>query len=584
MNLSLRPEHLKRYKDFALLLWKYGRRDLVARAGLNELLPQEPDDSVASVPEARELARDVERLGPTYIKLAQLLSTRPDIIPPVYADALTRLQDNVEPFGFAEVQKILDEDIGARLSKVFERIEPQPLAAASLAQVHYALLRDGRAVALKIQRPGIREQVLDDLESLGELAAFLEEHTQFGSRFGITALFHEFRKSMLRELDFRQEALHLVTIGNNLKEIPEIVIPQPIMAYTSSRLLTMQFIAGTKITTLSPLARLELDGERLADALFKAYLKQMLRDGLFHADPHPGNVFFVDGPIGGAASSAAHPKIGGAASSAAHPKIALIDLGMVARLRPALQDRLLQLLLAVADNRPDDALKVLLLIAEEREGADEAGFRRAVADIIGQHMEVQLARPQVGRAVLMLLKVAAEHGVRLPPELAMIGKTLLNLDEIGLTLAPRFDTNAAVRRHAAAITQEQMTRDFSLASVFSTAVELKNFVQHLPGRINRILDRLADNDFEIKVEALDEARLMEGMQKVANRITLGLVLAALIVGAALLMRVETTFHLFGYPGLAILLFLGAAVGGVGLVLTILVNDIRARRSRGRGRN
>jgi len=557
VNLSLRPEHLKRYKDFALLLWKYGRRDLVARAGLNELLPQEPDERTASVPEAEELARDVERLGPTYIKLGQLLSTRPDIVPPAYAEALTRLQDDVRPFAFAEVEKILGEDIGARLSKVFQRIEPQPVAAASLSQVHYAVLRDGRAVALKVQRPGIREQVLDDLEALGELAAFLEEHTQFGSRFGITGLFHEFRKSMLRELDFRQEALHLVTIGNNLKEIPEIVVPQPIMAYTSSRLLTMQFIPGTKVTALSPLARLELDGERLADALFRAYLKQMLRDGFFHADPHPGNVFLVD------------------------HRIALIDLGMVARLRPALQDRLLQLLLAVSDNRPDDALKVLLLIAEEREEADEAGFRRAVADIIGQHMEVQLARPQVGRAVLMLLKVAAEHGIRLPPEIAMIGKTLLNLDEIGLTLAPRFDTNAAVRRHAAAITQEQMTRDFSLGSFFSTAVELKNFVQHLPGRVNRILDRLADNDFEIKVDALDEARLMEGMQKVANRITLGLVLAALIIGAALLMRVETSFHLFGYPGLAMLLFLGAAVGGVGLVFTILLNDIRARRIRRR---
>src|SRR5207248_11375409 len=188
-----------------------------------------------------------------------------------------------------------------------------------------------------------------------------------------------FRKSMLRELDFRQEALHLVTIGNNLREIPEIVIPQPIMSYSSSRVLTMQFIPGTKVTALSPLARLEIDGERLADALFRAYLKQMLSDGLFHADPHPGNVFLVDG------------------------RIALIDLGMVARVRPALQDRLLQLLLAVSDNRPDDAVKVLLLIAEQREGADQAGFRRAVADIIGQHQAVSMQRSQVGRAGLMWL-------------------------------------------------------------------------------------------------------------------------------------------------------------------------------------
>ena len=557
MNLSLRPEHLKRYKDFARLLFKYGRRDLVTRAGLNELLPQEVEDDEARIPEARELARDVEKLGPTYIKLAQLLSTRPDIIPPVYADALARLQDEVEAFSYAEVEKILTDELGVRLSKAFETIEPEPVAAASIAQVHYARLRDGRAVALKIQRPGIREQVLDDLEALGEVAAFLDEHTEVGRRFGLALLFEEFRKSMLRELDFRQEALHLVTIGNNLKEIREIVIPQPVMTYSTSRVLTMEFIPGVKITKLSPLARLELDGDRLADALFRAYLKQMLRDGLFHADPHPGNVFLID------------------------QRIALIDLGMVARVRPALQDRLLQLLLSVSDNRPDEAVKVLLLVAEQREGADTAGFRRGVADILGQHQEVAMQRPQVGRAVLMLLKVAADHGIRLPPELAMIGKTLLNLDEIGLTLAPRFDANAAIRRHAADITQEQIVRDFSLGSFFSTAVELKNFVQHLPGRINRILDRLADNEFAVKVNAIDETRLMEGMQKVANRIATGLVLAALIVGAALLMRVETSFRLFGYPGIAILLFLAAAIGGLGLVFTIMVNDIRARRGRGR---
>ncbi|HYL89694.1 MAG TPA: AarF/UbiB family protein [Burkholderiales bacterium] len=553
MNLSLRPEHLKRYKDFALLLFKYGRRDLVARAGLNELLPEEAEHDEERIPEARELARDVEKLGPTYIKLAQLLSTRPDIIPPVYADALARLQDHVAPFPYQEVEKILTEELGVRLSKAFERIDPKPIAAASIGQVHYAVLRSGREVALKVQRPGIREQVLDDLEALGEVAAFLDAHTEFGQRFGVRLLLEEFRKSMLRELDYRQEALHLVTIGNNLKEIPEIVIPQPVTAYSTSRLLTMEFVAGTKITALGPLARMELDGERLADALFRAYLKQMLRDGLFHADPHPGNVFLVDG------------------------KIALIDLGMVARIRPALQDRLLQLLLALSDNRPDEAVKVLLLVAEQRDGANQAGFRRGVAEIIGQHQEVALARPQVGRAVLMLLKVAAENGIHLPPELAMIGKTLLNLDEIGLTLAPRFDANAAVRRHAADITHEQVLRDFSIGSIFSTAVELKNFVQHLPGRVNRILDRLADNEFAMRVDAIDEARLMEGLQKVANRIATGLVLAALIVGAALLMRVETSFRLFGYPGLAILLFLAAAIGGLWLVGTILVNDIRSRR-------
>ena len=556
MNLSLRPEHLKRYKDFALLLFRYGRKDLVARAGLSDLLPQEVDeDFEAQIPEARELAKDVERLGPTYIKLAQLLSTRPDIIPQAYCEALARLQDDVAPFPFEEVEKILHEDLDVRLSRAFARIDPKPIAAASIAQVHYAELRDGRAVALKVQRPGIREQVLDDLEALGEMANFIDSHTEFGRRFGVGPLFDEFRRSLLRELDFRQEALHLVTIGNNLREIEEIVIPRPVMAYTSSRLLTMEFIAGTKVTKLSPLARLEIDGDRLADALFRAYLKQMLHDGLFHADPHPGNVFLVGN------------------------KIALIDLGMVARVRPALQDRLLQLLLCVAENRPDEAVKILLMLAEEREDSDTAAFRRGVADIIGQHQELSAHHPQVGRAVLMLLKMAAENGIRLPPELAMIGKTLLNLDEIGCTLAPRFDTNAAIRRHAADITREQVMRDISIGSIFTTAVELKNFVQNLPGRVNRILDRLANNELEMKVDAIDEVRLMEGMQKVANRIATGLILASLIIGAALVMRVDTDFRIFGYPGLAILLFLAAAICASGLLLSILVNDIKAKRRR-----
>jgi predicted unusual protein kinase regulating ubiquinone biosynthesis (AarF/ABC1/UbiB family) len=550
--LSLKPEHLRRYKDLAVLLMKYGRGDLVRRAGIEDLLPQEDNGRERAAPQAGQFAADIEKLGPTFIKLGQLLSTRPDIVPPAYAEALARLQDRCEPVPFGEIEAILEEDLGVRLSKAFASVDSQPLATASIAQVHRAVLRDGREVALKIQRPGIREQVLGDLEAMREMAHFLAAHTAFGERFGIGLIFEEFRKTMLRELDFRQEALHLLTIGENLKEIPEIAIPQPLLAYSSSRVLAMELVAGTKITAVSALAMIEIDGERLADALFRAYLKQMLRDGLFHADPHPGNVFLSDG------------------------RIALIDLGMVARLTPELQSRLLQLLLALSDNRADDAAKVLMLLGQCREDADEAGLRRAVNEIIGQHQELALRRPQVGRAVLLLLKAAADNGVRLPPELAVIGKTLLNLDEIGMALAPRFDPNAAIRRHAAEITEEQLGRDVSLASLFSAAVEMKNFVQHLPARLNRILERLADNQFSVRVDAIDEARLMEGMQKVANRIATGLVLAALIVGAALLMDVPTSFRLFGYPGVAILLFLAAAAGGVALVLVILVSDIRRK--------
>ena len=553
MALSLKPQHLKRYKDIALLLFKYGHGDVFKRAGLAELLPEEGSGAGGNAPAADELADDVEALGPTFIKLGQLLSTRPDIVPQAYADALTRLQDHCEPIAFEDIEKILEAELGVRLSKAFASIDSKPLAAASIAQVHRATLRDGREVALKVQRPGIREQVATDLDALGEIAQFLQAHTDAGERYSLAQLFDEFRKSMLRELDFRQEALHLKRIGRNLAEIPEIVIPRPIDDFSTSRVLTMDYIAGTKITELSPLTMLEIDGEYLTDALFRAYLKQMLRDGIFHADPHPGNVFLVDG------------------------KIALIDLGMVARITPALQSSLLQLFLAIGENRADDAVKTLLLIGQVREDADRMAFERDVADIIAQHQDLDFAEPQIGRAVLMLMQIAAKNGIRMPPELAMIGKTLLNLDKIGHTLAPHFDPNAAIRRHASEITQEQIKKDLSMGNLFNAVVDLKNFVTHLPGRINRILDLVADNNFRIKVDTIDEATIMEGLQKVANRIALGLLLAALIIGAALLMRVETEFRLFGYPGLAILLFLGAAACGIGLVFTILISDIRSNK-------
>jgi len=552
MALSLKPEHLRHYKNLALLLFRYGRRDVVARAGLNELLPQEPERNEHAEATAEQLAADIERLGPTYIKLGQLLSTRPDIVPAAYAQALARLQDRCEPLPFEQIEQVLAEELGLVASRAL-RVDREPLATASMSQVHRASLEDGREIVLKVQRPGLREQVLSDLEALDEVARLLRERTDFCTRYGIDLLFEEFRKSLVRELDFRQEAMHLLTISANLREIEEIVLPQPIIGYTTSRVLAMEFIPGTKVTELSRLERRELGGEQLIDALFRAYLKQILRDGLFHADPHPGNIFLVG------------------------DRIALIDLGMVARLSPGLQERLLQMLLAVSDNQSDEAAKALLAMGESREDADIPGFHRAVADLLAQHHEMSFEPPQVGRAVLMLLKAAGDNRIRLPVELAMIGKTLLNLDQIAHVLAPHFDPNAAIRRHAADITQRQVARDLSLSSLFSTAVELKDFVQHLPGRVNRILDRLADNEFQVRVDAIDETRLMEGLQKVANRIALGLVLAALIVGAALMMDVPTSFVIFGYPGVAILLFLAAAAGGGALAITILANDIRAKR-------
>jgi ubiquinone biosynthesis protein len=549
MSLSLKPEHLRRYRDVALLLIKYGRRDLVAVAGLDPVLSDETVATGAADQIAAELANDLERMGPTFIKLGQLLSSRPDILPDEYIRALERLQDHVEPFSFSEVEPLVTAELGVRLSKAFSEFAAAPLAAASLGQVHRAALRDGRQVAVKVQRPGIRQRVAEDLEALGELAEFFDQHTTLGRRYGFVQILEEFRRSLLRELDYRQEAQNLTLLRHNLAEFDRILVPMPIDDYTTSRILTMEYVAGTKIAALSQVVRLELDGAGLAEQLFRAYLKQVLVDGFFHADPHPGNVLLMDSG-----------------------RLALLDLGMVARIAPRLQEHLLQLLLAISEGRSDEAMTAVLKLAEKGPTFDETIFARRVTDLVGRHQETVLRDVQVGRIVLELGRTAGEVDVRLPPELSMLGKTLLNLDQIAQQLDPNFNPNAALRKHAGEIMRSRLIKSASPGNLFSTVLEMKDLMERLPGRVNKILDAVANNELEVKIDAIDEARLMAGFQKVANRITLGLLLAALIIGAAMLMRVDTAFRILGYPGLAIIFFLLAAGGGLALMLTILLKD------------
>ena len=548
MGISLKPQHLKRYKDIAWLLMKYGRSDLVKSAGLDALDQPSPGAQTAP-PEARELADDLEKLGPTFVKLGQLLSTRPDVLPPAYLVALARLQDKVEPFAFDEVERIVNAELGARMSKAFADFDPVPMAAASLGQVHRAALRDGRLVAVKVQRPGVREQVAADLEALADIAQFMDAHTEAGARYQFAGLLAEFRKSLVRELDYRQEAANLDTLRTNLAAFESIVVPAPVHDFTTERVLTMEYVSGTKITDLSQVVRLEIDGTVLAEELFRAYLQQILVDGFFHADPHPGNVFLTtDG------------------------RVALIDLGMVAHVAPRLQDHLLQLLLAVSEGRSDDATAVALKLGERRPHFDEPKLTRAVTDLVARHQNATLENIQVGAVVLEMARTAADCGLAMPPELTMLGKTLLNLDEVGRTLDPSFNPNAAVRRHASDIMRQRLLQSASPGNLFSAMLDAKEFAERLPGRVNRILDLMAGNELKLKVDSIDETRLMMGLQKIANRITLGLLLAALIVGAALLMQVETSFRLLGYPGLAIVFFLLAAAGAGALMISILFGD------------
>jgi len=548
MALLLKPDRLKRYKDVAMLLIKYGRSDLISKAGLEEsVLPGELESATAA--SADELAADLERLGPTFIKLGQLLSTRGDLLPEAYLEALSRLQDSIEPFKFEEIERIVTSELGVRISKAFSDFDPTPIAAASLAQVHRATMRDGRSVVVKIQRPNIRELIVDDLEALGEIAEFLDAHTELGKRYEFANMLTDLRKSLLRELDFTIESQNLIAIAENLEEFENIVIPDPVEDFTTTRVLTMEYIPGKKITQLSPIRLVEIDALGLADELFRAYLKQILIDGLFHADPHPGNVFLTP-----------------------DDQIGLLDLGMVGRVTRAFQNNLLRLLLAISEGRGDEAAEAAIKMGEPKEGFDRTAFTRRVGDLVAENRDAVLSRMNAGKVTLEITRISADCWFRLPSEFTMIAKTLLNLDKVVYTLDSSFDPNVIIRERATEILERNIIRSMSPSNLLAGAVDVKEFAEKLPSRVNRILDAIGNNDIRFKVDAIDEKIVLDGLQKVANRITLGLVVAALIVGAAMLMRVETAFRIFGYPGLAMILFMLAALAGLGLALTILFYD------------
>ena len=417
------------------------------------------------------------------------------------------------------MERIVDSELGARLSKLFTMFESEPIAAASLGQEHRAALRDGRMVAVKVQRPDAREQVTKDLEALAEVAAFADRHTGPNARCSFVELVAEFRRTILAELAYLREAENLRVVGRNLAGFADIIIPEPVADYTTSSVLTMDYVLGAKVTALSPLTRLDVQVDRLGLELVRAYLHQIIVDGFFHADPHPGNVFLTD-----------------------DEKIALVDLGMVGHLAARTQERLLELVMAASEGRGDEAADVIVDLGERMDAFNEHALRKEIVELVTSCQHASLAQLQIGRLLLDMSQRAGTHGLRAPSELALLGKTLLNLDVVARVLAPRLDVNAAIREESISLMRQRMLRSVSPTRVLSTMLEAEQFAE-------------------------------------ANRVALGLVMAALIVAAALIMQVPTTFRLLGYPGLAMILFVAAGSAGAMLAIQIVNHDRTSRRPR-----
>lgn len=534
--------------DVTLLALRHGRRDLFERARAVDVLTSDlslDPPTPAEVARAEALAHDLERLGATFIKLGQLLSTRADLLPPAYLDALARLQDDVRPFPFAEVERTCRAELGMPLAEAYAAFDPVPVAAASLGQVHHARLHDGREVAVKVLRPGIREQVRTDLDALVRFARFGEQHSTAVYRYDLLGVIEEFQRVLVRELDYRMEMVQLQRLAQNVRGFPAIVVPAPVPERTTARILTMEWIEGRKVTELSLEERRAIGGEALAQELFRAYMKQVLVDGFFHADPHPGNVLVTgDG------------------------RVALLDVGMVAVVPDTFRDRLRRLLVGLANGKGDEVADVSIEVGEKTRFWDEKRFRRGIRDVVANYAATPAATVKAGRLLLVLGRTAADAGLRMPPELALFGKTLMNLENVGMTLDPAFDHNEAVRRNATEIFQQQMLQSFSAEGFMSALLEANRALQEIPARLNRFMQS-AEEGIPIRVRVTEQDRFIHGLDRIANRITVGLLVAALIIAATFWIMRPVLGSWRGLPVMTIVGYVLAAGGALVLVKNVM---------------
>ena len=548
---------MNRRQQIVRLLLRYRHSGIFSGLQLDGELPRLEKAPAAGDPD--QFVADLEALGTTFVKLGQVLSTRPDMIPPDYVAVLARMQEQVAPIPVEQVRAVIEEELGAPVGKLFAAFDPEPLGCASIAQVHRAVLHDGREVAIKVQKPEVAAQLRSDLAVLRSFASAADHLTRVGRRVRFSDWLDEFTKTLHMELDYEAEAVNLARFGRHLAPYPELWVPQPLWDLCGRRVLTMQLAHGVRVDAIPPVRRTEQPMLPLAAALVRGYLDQIFVHGEIHADPHPGNLRVT--PDG---------------------RLAIFDLGMVAHVPPRLRERLLKVLFAAVDGRGEEVADEIIGISTRLEDYDEERYLRETGQMIARY--AANGTLSEGHVVLEIVRIATASDLRTPPELSLLGKALLNLEGVCQQLAPELDTRGVVESQLQHVMRARLRKSLSAANLASEAMELQQLLRTGPRRMSDILGLMAENRLQVKVTGLEESRLMENIQKVANRIAAGLITAALLLSSVLLMRVPARFTLLGYPALAMLLFLLGVGIGLGLILSALLFDhhtrARAREERG----
>jgi len=549
-----------RLNEIAGVLIRHGFGDSVRRLGLADRLERaghalrwDHAADLARIEPPVQVRLAMEELGPTFVKLGQILAGRADLFGPEWIAEFEKLHSHVPALAFDVLRPQLREDLGGEPEVVFARFDVEPLAAASIAQVHRAQLQDGTEVIVKIRRPGITDVIEADLRLLGRLAALVEAEIPALKPYRPQLLVRELAKSLRRELDLAAECRHAERIATNMAPLPHIVIPRVHWAHTSERVNVQDFvggIAGNQLDRLTPEAG--YDRRLLAERGAHAVLKMIVQDGFFHADPHPGNVFYLS-----------------------DNRIAFIDFGMVGRLSERRREELLQLLLGLVERHPQTVADVLLDWTGDDHGVNLSQLETEIEAFVDQYHGTPLAELSLGQMLGDVTAILRDHRLGLPSDLALLIKAFISLEGMGRGLDPDFHMATQATPMLRQVVREGYRPKVIATRAWKTLRRTLAIAEQLPHDVSRLLRNARRGRVHVGIELAHLKRVGDQIDRAANRLAMALVIAALIIGSSIVMNVQGGPSLFGLPAFGFLGFIGAVVGGMWLVRSIW------RSSRGR---
>jgi len=552
VNRNIRT--IRRYRTILGVLIKYGFGHFVEQLNIDYYLElgkrivtrDKMHKELERLSQPQRLRMAMEELGPTFIKLGQLLSTRPDVLDQEFIQEFSKLQDEVPAVTLEQIKTQIRRELGYPADELFAEFSEEPLAAASIAQVHRGKLRSGDEVVFKIRRPGISKIVETDIDVLMGLAYLIEQHVPAIAIYDPVGLVKEFRRSISREMNFTREGRTVERFAANFADSTTVYIPKIFWDYSGEIVLTMEYVPGIKISHLEELRAQGYDLKEIAKRGADAFLKQVLDHGLFHADPHPGNVFVLPDQV-----------------------ICMLDFGMVGRLGQDLKEQLLDLLQALLERDVDSIISQLLYSGELTDTADLKNLRRDLHDFIEDYYDLVLQDIKIGRLFSEFIELLTHHRIHFPPDYMMLAKALVVMEGVGRQLDPNFNMISHMRPYVNRLLIERFSPKNISTQASRIAVAYTSLAKNLPHDIKEFINRLNRNQFKIDLEHRGLEKLVTDLDRSSNRVSFSLVIGSLIVGSSLVMQIEKGPMVFGFPLLGLLGYSIAGLLGLWLAVGIL---------------